>query len=91
MTTSSEPPLTAALRLANGPQYDVINLRCTHRMHADVTTAYRMSGTCTNCSAGPLVGLFTTGHEAYGGECPACGCRTLSWRGLADSDPATAL
>ena len=90
----TEPPFSAAqeaARTAAVRQCDIINLRCTHRMHEGVTTAYRMSGRCRNCGTTGLVGLFTKGHEASGGSCPACGCSPLTWDRLADLDPETAL
>ena len=81
---TSEPP---------APQYDIIDERCTHRNCADNETFYRMSGSCLNCKAGPLVGLFTSDHSAIGvrSACPACGCREVRWDKLADLDPGTAL
>ena len=48
--------------------------------------AYRMIGACRNCGTEPILGLFTAGHEATGGDCPVCGCNRLHWDRLATPD-----
>jgi hypothetical protein len=90
---TSLPPTAAESRAIAGPRYDIIDERCAHRNCADNKTAYRMSGSCMNCKAGPLVGLFTADHAAFTvqSRCPACGCREVRWKQLADLDPDTAL
>ena len=72
--------------------YDIIDRRCTHSRCAQAESgdAYRMVGRCGNCRAEPLIGLFTAGHDAYGGNCPACGCDRLTWTRLASSDETPA-
>jgi DNA-directed RNA polymerase subunit RPC12/RpoP len=62
--------------------YNFVDRRCGHP-RCDEPGVYRMVGACYNCGAKPLLGLFTAGHEATGGECPACGCRRLHWDRLA--------
>lgn len=57
-------------------------------MTAGETGCYRMIGRCTNCGKAPVIGIFTTGHEAGGGllgsaGCPVCGVRSLMWLRLA--------
>lgn len=47
-----------------------------------------MTGRCTNCGKAPVLGIFTSGHEARGGTlgniaCPACGVCSVLWQRLA--------
>jgi hypothetical protein len=90
---SSLPPTAAESQAMTAPRYDIIDERCTHLNCADNTYVYRMSGSCMNCKAGPLTGLFTSDHTAFTmqSRCPACGCREVRWNKLADLDPGTAL
>ncbi len=65
-----------------------IDRRCTMPQCADKTSTYRMIGGCYNCRTEPILGLFTSGHEASdrNGDCPVCGCARLYWRRLATED-----
>jgi hypothetical protein len=64
-----------------------IDRRCKHR-NCEGKDAYRMIGGCYNCGTAPILGLFTTGHQATGlsGDCPVCGCSRLHWDRLASED-----
>lgn len=60
-----------------------VDRRCTYGSCVHKDGAYRMIGNCSNCRTEPILGLFTAGHEALGGDCPVCGCNRLSWTRLA--------
>jgi hypothetical protein len=51
----------------------LVDRRCSHRSCGG-KSIYRMVGFCRNCGSGPLLMLFTSGHQASPGECPLCGC-----------------
>lgn len=55
----------------------VVDVRCSHD-RCEGKPSYRMAGKCNNCKTEPIIGVFTTGHEARNGwgspECPVCGC-----------------
>jgi hypothetical protein len=74
--------IVEALRL-NAAGGVFVDYRCDHEHHGD---AYRMIGRCRNCRS-PLLGLFSTGHEAAHGisgpTCPVCGMQATTWDRLA--------
>jgi hypothetical protein len=51
--------------------------------------SYKLKGICMNCDSSSI-GVFTKGYRPIDGsyvthaKCPACGCDTMSWRGLAE-------
>lgn len=64
-----------------------VDARCGDPAHKD-DGVYQMVGSCSNCGAKAILGMFTTGHEtsAYG-PCPLCGVRyRLGWNRLATPD-----
>lgn len=60
-----------------------VNRHCSVCRKEGKTGIYRMVGGCYNCGTIPILGLFTVGHSAAGGDCPACGCSRLHWDQLA--------
>jgi hypothetical protein len=65
----------------------VVDCTCYCQAHAGDPT-YRMTGRCTNCGKSPILGIFTTGHQARGGilgtgYCPVCRVQSLQWFRLA--------
>ncbi len=78
----SMPPLTAARAALTAQKTAFLDRRCRVGACPD-KGAYRMIGGCYNCRTEPILGLFTAGHEALGGDCPVCGCGRLHWDRLA--------
>lgn len=83
---TSLPPTPAQTRRPVRVTFDAIDLTCTGCEHDSWGRVYRMIGNCVNCRTGPLIGVFTQGHEARGGHCPSCGCRKVMWERLARAD-----
>ena len=63
-----------------------VDRRCRYGSCGHKGGVYRMIGGCLNCRTERLLGLFTAGHEAIGGNCPVCGCAKLHWDRLASPD-----
>lgn len=47
---------------------------------------YRMVGSCGNCLAGPVLLLFTAGHDVAALTCPVCGVQQVRASRLATDE-----
>jgi hypothetical protein len=50
--------------------------RCTWKTCTE-KGVYRMVGSCWNCMAGPILLLFSGGHDAHALACPVCGVQQV--------------